>query len=688
MDDLHPQDKERPESSSTSPIVIQSSTPPLFALIIGINEYADSRVNNLTAAVTDAEAVSEFLLSTLGVPAHQIKMLRNKEATRDTIQGEIMNLADNPAIKEGDAILIYYAGHGAETSAPSGWPTDSRSRMIQMLLPHDFSWSGSVTKQGQGVLDITFARLLANLARNKSDNITVILDCCHSGSGTRKDKQDKTFEVRGVELPKSYTIPGNLLHDTMLESRASSIPKGFENIGLTSHVLLAACKQGQEAREKFQCGGEFTLALLSLLREQGVDELTYNDVITLLPNLPQQNPQCEGVHQNRFLFNSKISSPRRQLFGIRSKTPGQLGKYILEAGEAQGIGVEAELVVYPDKSMTFPLGTVVTSHTTAFTALCTVPQHQTPFALDQPGFALQIRVGERKDVRFCIREADSCASLKRVVEEMENEQVKGRVRLVNSTDDRPDLAITTENGLVYFEIMDPVCRKYGLERMPFAVSTSADDTYLKAILQSAVDFYWHLRRSRSGKNSGPTGPPPPQIKLECFKLKWKFTDDFEEFLVPDEGDNLYDDEHKVFFIDVNNEGPYGFQITNDSTTDFYIWMFYFDLSDLSIDLYYQPGSAAEGKADISLPAGQSLTIGYGSSGTSPHSYRLRDDQDVDVGYLKLFLTEKYVDFSDIVQKSPFDQGRQSRLGIKRLGIKRVVETSFLWATVHIAIVQK
>ena len=76
-------------------------------------------------------------------------------------------------------------------------------------------------------------------------------------------------------------------------------------------------------------------------------------------------------------------------------------------------------------------------------------------------------------------------------------------------------------------------------------------------------------------------------------------------------------------------------------------------SFMILDPYYQPASAGpKGNFESIRPNG-SLTIGYGSGGARAHSFYLHDGQDVDVGYLKLFLSTEYVDYSHVPQDSPF-----------------------------------
>lgn len=91
--------------------------------------------------------------------------------------------------------------------------------------------------------------------------------------------------IRAIQLSSSYTIPFNVLGLEISRDRVTSIPVAYEKAGLGSHVLLAACMRGQYAVET-QGHGAFTTALLSLLKRERYDQLTYQDVIMRLPELP------------------------------------------------------------------------------------------------------------------------------------------------------------------------------------------------------------------------------------------------------------------------------------------------------------------------------------------------------------------------------------------------------------------
>ena len=97
--------------------------------------YRSEGITNLCAAVSDANAMYDFLRVEMHVPERQIVMLRDGEATRDAIIGELQALGRRKDIRRGDPILIYFAGHGTRAASPPGWK--SGSDKISLLVPHD-----------------------------------------------------------------------------------------------------------------------------------------------------------------------------------------------------------------------------------------------------------------------------------------------------------------------------------------------------------------------------------------------------------------------------------------------------------------------------------------------------------------------------------------------------------------------
>jgi len=137
-------------------------------LVIGINRYQHG--NNLQGAVADADAVSRFLISVLGVPKRNVRNLRDSAATAAAIKKGIKAFATDNRIRPGDPILVYYAGHGSQTAAPSQW-NEGEDEEIELLIPYYFIPRTTNSKHGQGILDRTLSTLLRYVAGTKGDNI-------------------------------------------------------------------------------------------------------------------------------------------------------------------------------------------------------------------------------------------------------------------------------------------------------------------------------------------------------------------------------------------------------------------------------------------------------------------------------------------------------------------------------------
>ncbi|KAH9931372.1 uncharacterized protein B0H18DRAFT_848025, partial [Fomitopsis serialis] len=155
----------------------------IWAFVVAIDVYQHSQIKNLGGCVSDGDDFCDYLTNTLRVPGNQTVRLTNERATRTHIIDTFFShLIHNPNIERGDAIIIYYAGHGDRRSAPSSWnTTDGRLNMVELICAHD---EGMPDEGGQpiiGIPDRTFGGLMRRLAHEKGDNIVAIFDCCHSG---------------------------------------------------------------------------------------------------------------------------------------------------------------------------------------------------------------------------------------------------------------------------------------------------------------------------------------------------------------------------------------------------------------------------------------------------------------------------------------------------------------------------
>lgn len=197
-------------------------------------QYESDSIPNLRGCVADAMSVQQYLIDSLNVPPDHILMLADASATRQTIlQAFQDHFVNNDNITEGDAMLFYFAGHGSQFNAPSGWTTDDGK--VETITPHD----ESIETKVYGIPDRTLFALLHKTAEVRGNNITIILDCCHSGSGTRGRTE------RGVRGHENFiAIPAELDREIlgMVTNRHVHRPSSWTD-GTSSHVLLSACRQ-------------------------------------------------------------------------------------------------------------------------------------------------------------------------------------------------------------------------------------------------------------------------------------------------------------------------------------------------------------------------------------------------------------------------------------------------------------
>jgi hypothetical protein len=263
----------------------------LWAIIVGIDEYPGKDHNPLGAAV-DVDRIYKYLIHDRKVPQDNAKILQNKEATRQNIISTITaHFINNDNIQRGDPLVFYFSGHGSTNIAPEGWSTSVAALDIQeelpsieCIVPYD-SVGDPVDETDElpgvlpGIPDRTINALFRQVARAKGDNITIILDCCHSEHASRESKNapPSKFVPRGIK----HQYVGRLCHDTDIDiwgkpeialaitDSGTGMRGGALSTLDASHVLLAASARDQEAQGNTTYGGLFTRFLIDSLHESG-----------------------------------------------------------------------------------------------------------------------------------------------------------------------------------------------------------------------------------------------------------------------------------------------------------------------------------------------------------------------------------------------------------------------------------
>ncbi|QRW19851.1 ICE-like protease (caspase) p20 domain protein [Rhizoctonia solani] len=333
--------------------------PPLHALIIGINNYKSNF--HLVAAVQDALHFKQYLTKELNVPEEQIQTLLDDKAKRADIIKALQELGnEDNGIRPGDVIVIYYAGYGSEVEPPPDHTLNDS--LVQCIVPQDASVADGVLP----IPEFTIGALAHKIAQEKGNNIVSgvlqlvlrsFVDCvlflansCFCSVLSYFSGGSYGDPVRGVRFIDKKLLsplPAFCDHAIIQGSLSTSdvvdpfslgwFLQGMDTNAMNSYVFIAACGPQEVAFEDTQTEqGYFSMALLNMLKNFGVNSLTYKDLIQRFPALrtsQPQNPVCEGQHIDRILFNGLVEGIRTDFIAIEQEQSG----FYLQAGLIKGI---------------------------------------------------------------------------------------------------------------------------------------------------------------------------------------------------------------------------------------------------------------------------------------------------------------------------------------------------------------
>jgi len=306
-------------------------------VIIGIDDYSgptdwfqpvgktvlDRDWSDLLGAVRDAEAIHELLTQSYGFPPENVRLLRNREATREAILRTITETLTRPAVR-GDQLVLYYAGHGSQV--PNSLSTEP-DRLDESLVPADAR---------SGAADIRDKELRRALypAVARGAHLTIILDSCHSASG-----------VRGIPIAGQRRGIQPSPHD----ASEATTTEPLEKIGA---IVVSAAQDFQSAWEvddnEGKTRGAFTWSLLKAIRRAGqgasAADLFESARAILAATKPGQEPVLAGTNtaRNRALFGEPLPHrPGGRVAAIETLLKG--GRVALSAGWIHGLTVGSRL---------------------------------------------------------------------------------------------------------------------------------------------------------------------------------------------------------------------------------------------------------------------------------------------------------------------------------------------------------
>ncbi len=206
------------------------------AVIIGINEYQDQKIPNLTFARADAEGVYQILTDPeLGrIPPDNVILLLDEEATQRNIRYAIGTKIPKRA-GERDIVYIYFAGHGSPVMNPK---SRSRDGMEKYLVPTDAEIDDL---RATGISMDEIQRFFGWI---ESKQVMFFIDSCYSGEAGGRTFQNPQYQGRhllSAEFLEDLASEGRLVV-TACDVNEVSLETPDIGHGLFTHYLIEGLK--------------------------------------------------------------------------------------------------------------------------------------------------------------------------------------------------------------------------------------------------------------------------------------------------------------------------------------------------------------------------------------------------------------------------------------------------------------
>ena len=294
------------------------------AFLVGINKYKSAK---LRGCVNDVTSMREVLLDLYGFQPDNIKMLLDRDATKAAMIDGIQWLAEDN--NDESVRVFHFAGHGHFVPDENGDEPDGTD---ETLVPVDYTANDFLIDDKLKELYDTFS---------KKSNLTLIMDCCHSGSNQRGDISDIThrflpssyedkkairsarekfnhakreFVLERIEKIRDRDVPRDEFREEVLGFMQEFEKQRFGDHRLREgNILLAGCQSDQTSADAKMSGdyhGAFTYHLAKVIRDahgsithheliEQIGDALHNDEFQQIPQL-----ECDPGREKLKLFSS------------------------------------------------------------------------------------------------------------------------------------------------------------------------------------------------------------------------------------------------------------------------------------------------------------------------------------------------------------------------------------------------
>jgi hypothetical protein len=331
-----------PAVATSNVVHLVQDNKPRFALLVGVDDYAQPeepalRVTPLQGPGNDVELMKSLLVKQYGFTDDKthIVTLEGKQATRAAILENFKSHLIGNSQKHKDAVvLFYFSGHGSTTEDKNN---DEGDGIDETLVAYDSRQDG-----GNDIVDDDINALFEELRKN-TNNISFVLDSCHSGSATR----DLSLTAKRLPPNPNMSSVSSDLRGKGLNSKevVNEVLPRNEQYAVLSGSLPDELSHEMEIPEAKKVHGLLTYYLVDTLKRS--PKISYEQAKKEVQKAvgqraPSQHPQAEGaVGREVFGGAGNIEDP---YIAILKKEEGKT--FIIHAGASLGLQEGAILAVY------------------------------------------------------------------------------------------------------------------------------------------------------------------------------------------------------------------------------------------------------------------------------------------------------------------------------------------------------
>ena len=322
------------------------------ALVVAIGNYPASGHWPQISSLNDVPLVTKALQKQR-FAMENIEVITDEKATKAGITKALDGLIGRS--QAGDIVFIHFSSHGQQIEDDNGDETDG---LDECIVPFDAVFSPNKSefkKLADGYFRDDLFGEKVTLLRNKlgkNGDLLVILDACHSASGTRGGTNSKVRGGQVAMVSEDFDPSKFSKTDTAGVFKDNNSAKLEEN---ASSCVIISGAQAKELNHEYDDNGvpvgslsyavSRTLVSLDSINEK----LTYRNLFARVINemrsiAPDQKPALEGDGIDRELFGGRFISQAKYFSVKPDESDSKV--IVLDAGNVAGITVGSSISFY------------------------------------------------------------------------------------------------------------------------------------------------------------------------------------------------------------------------------------------------------------------------------------------------------------------------------------------------------